>query len=60
MLLGMLGIFATAARFAADIVLLAQAARMHGPERGELPLQVLNLAFDGGDLHSRYHYSDIG
>jgi hypothetical protein len=59
-LLWILGIFTTAVRLAAYVVLLAQAARMHGPEPGELLLQALDLAFDGGVLHIRYHYSDIG
>ena len=45
-LLWILRIFATAARLAAYVVLLAQAARMYGPEPGELLLQALDLAFD--------------
>jgi hypothetical protein len=33
---------------------------MHGTEPGELLLQALDLAFDWGILHIRYHYSAIG
>jgi hypothetical protein len=58
-LLWVLRVFATAANLAAYVVLLAQAARMYGPEPGELLLQVLDLAFDWV-LHIRYHYSAIG
>src|SRR5215831_15422304 len=59
-LLGILGIFTTAFRLAADVVLLAQAARMDGPQLSELLFQLLDLACDLHEIHYRYHYSDIG
>jgi len=52
-------VFATAAGLPAYVVLLAQAAWMHGPELGELPLQVLDLAFDLGTFIGPYYYSII-
>src|SRR5487761_107528 len=55
-----LGVFAAAARLAADVVLLAQAARMYRPELGELLLQMRDLAFDLSGFHIRYHYNAIG
>ena len=60
MLLGILRIFTTTVRLAADVVLLAQATRMDGPQLGELLFQVLDLACDLRGIHCRYHYSDIG
>src|SRR5215469_4733683 len=59
-LLGILGIFTTTVRLAADVVLLAQATRMDGPQLGELLFQVLDLACDMRGIHCRYHYNDIG
>src|SRR5438105_10999138 len=51
-LLGILGIFTTTVRLAADVVLLAQTARMDGPQLGELLFQMLDLVCDWGVLHT--------
>src|SRR6516225_10158236 len=59
-LLGILGIFTTTVRLPTDVVLLAHAAWMDGPQFGELLFQLLDLACNLCGVHYRYHYSDIG
>src|SRR6516162_3740645 len=59
-LLGILGIFTTTVRLAADVELLAQATSMDVPQFAELLFHMLDLACYLRGIHYRYHYSYIG
>jgi hypothetical protein len=60
MLLRLFRVFAAAAGLAADVVLLPQATRMHGPQSSQPVLKGLDPSLDFKKLHVLCHSRAIG